>query len=113
MIGWPVARKCLVAWRLGESSQQPTWPQVRQSRKCNQGLLILRHSSQPSALGVTSRTVLRCGQARGMAEALPPPDQRVEAPWPRAGEGEIEENKTIQDRGVAAVDQREETARGV
>src|SRR5216684_4019876 len=55
MIGWRVARKCFVAWRFGVSSQQPTWPQVRQSRRCSHSEPIFRHSSQPSALGVTSR----------------------------------------------------------
>jgi len=55
MIGCCVAWKCLVACRLGESSQQPTWPQVRQIRKCSHSLPLLRHSSQPSALGCTSR----------------------------------------------------------
>jgi hypothetical protein len=40
---------------LGESSQQPTWPQVRQIRKCSHMLPLFRHSSQPSALGVTAR----------------------------------------------------------
>src|ERR1700722_18457103 len=59
MIGCFVAWKCLVACRLGEESQQPTWPQVRQSRRCTQGSPVLRHSSQPSALGVTSRMVAR------------------------------------------------------
>jgi hypothetical protein len=37
----------------GESSQQPTWPQLRQIRKCSHRLPLFRHSSQPSALGVT------------------------------------------------------------
>src|SRR5580698_4850865 len=55
MMGCPVAWKCLVACLLGESSQQPTWPQVRQIRKCSHTLPLFRHSSQPSALGVTSR----------------------------------------------------------
>jgi hypothetical protein len=50
-----VAWKCLVACLLGESSQQPTWPQVRQIRKCSHTLPLFRHSSQPSALGVTLR----------------------------------------------------------
>ncbi len=36
MIGWRVAWKCLVAWRFGELSQQPTWPQVRHRRRCTQ-----------------------------------------------------------------------------
>src|SRR5258708_36646496 len=55
MTGCWVAWKCLVACWLGESSQQPTWPQVRQSRKCSHLLPLFRHSSQPSALGVTLR----------------------------------------------------------
>src|ERR1700735_3430769 len=55
MMGCPVAWKCLVACLLGESSQQPTWPQLRQIRKCSHTLPLFRHSSQPSALGVTSR----------------------------------------------------------
>src|SRR3954453_14890498 len=55
MIGCPVAWKCLVACWFGESSQQPTWPQLRQIRKCSHTLPLCRHSSQPSALGVTVR----------------------------------------------------------
>src|ERR1700686_534023 len=55
MIGWPGAWKCLVAGLLGESSQQPTCPQLRQIRRCSQTLPLFRHSSQPSALGVTLR----------------------------------------------------------
>src|ERR1700730_3505909 len=55
MTGCWVAWKCLVACLLGESSQQPTWPHVRQIRKCSHSLPLLRHSSQPSALGVTVR----------------------------------------------------------
>src|ERR1700726_4725841 len=55
MTGCWVAWKCLVACLLGESSQQPTWPHVRQIRKCSHSLPLFRHSSQPSALGVTSR----------------------------------------------------------
>src|ERR1700676_1398526 len=55
MTGCPVAWKCLVACLLGESSQQPTWPQLRQIRRCSHSLPLFRHSSQPSALGVTLR----------------------------------------------------------
>src|SRR5215472_5468925 len=62
MIGCPVAWKCFVACRLGELSQQPTCPQVRQSRRCTQGDPILRHSSHPRALGVTARMPSRCVQ---------------------------------------------------
>src|ERR1700737_2875362 len=56
MTGCRVAWKCLVACWLGESSQQPTWPQLRQIRKCSHLPPLFRHSSQPSALGVTLRT---------------------------------------------------------
>src|ERR1700682_4918570 len=59
MTGCPVAWKCLVACLLGESSQQPTWPQLRQIRRYNHSLPLFRHSSQPSALGVTLRMLPR------------------------------------------------------
>jgi hypothetical protein len=36
-------------------------PQVKHRRKCTHLEPILRHSSQPFALGVTSRTIFRCG----------------------------------------------------
>src|SRR5580692_4435025 len=62
MIGCLVAWKCLVACLLGESSQQPTWPQLRQIRKCSHTLPLLRHSWQPSALGVTLRIPAMCAQ---------------------------------------------------
>src|ERR1700737_1538696 len=55
MIGCPVAWKCLVACLFGESSQQPTCTQLRQIRRCSPTLPVFRHSSQPSALGVTLR----------------------------------------------------------
>src|SRR6185295_10916742 len=55
MIGCWVLWKCLVAWWFGELSQQPTWPHVRQSRRCTHIEPVFRHSSQPSALGVTFR----------------------------------------------------------
>jgi len=55
MMGWRVAWKWAVACRFGESSQHPTWPQVRHNRKWTHSEPIFRQSSQPSALGVTSR----------------------------------------------------------
>src|SRR3954454_21514302 len=66
MIGWRVAWKWAVAWRLGDWSQQPTWPQVRQRRRWSQREPIFRHSSQPSALGVTSAMPGTWGQASSM-----------------------------------------------
>src|SRR6185312_15388383 len=59
MMGCLVLWKCLVACLCGESSQQPTWPQVRQRRRCTHFEPIFKHSSQPSALGVTVRMVSR------------------------------------------------------
>src|SRR2546426_9309504 len=70
MIGWPDAWKCRVAWRFGELSQQPTWPHVRQSRRCTQIESILRHSSQPNALGTT----LRIPAEWVHSSAIGPPD---------------------------------------
>ena len=61
MIGCPLSWKCILACRCGEESQQPTCPQVRHRRKCTHLEPILRQSSQPSALGVTSRIIFRCG----------------------------------------------------
>jgi hypothetical protein len=45
--GWPSDRKWAVAWRLGESSQQETFPQERQTRRWTQRSPVFRHSSQP------------------------------------------------------------------
>src|ERR1700730_9623876 len=71
MTGWPVERKCFVACLFLEESQQPTWPHVRQSRRCTQSSPNARHSSQPSVLGETGRICLRCGQVfRAMAVFL-------------------------------------------
>ena len=33
---WSVKHQPAVAWRPGESSQQPTWPQIKQTRRCTQ-----------------------------------------------------------------------------
>src|SRR5258708_40219487 len=72
MTGWPLAWKCFVACLFLEESQQPTWPHVRQSRRCTQRSPAARHSSQPLELGVTGRICATCGQAlRGMAVLLP------------------------------------------
>src|SRR5690348_14784290 len=63
MTGCPVSWKCLVAWRPGEESQQPTWPHVLHSRNSTHSVPSFRHSSQ--ALGVLgggkSRSV-RCAK---------------------------------------------------
>nr|CTQ89686.1 hypothetical protein [Kibdelosporangium sp. MJ126-NF4] len=46
--GCPVSSACLLACFAGEESQQPTWPQPRQSRRCTQVPPAARQSSQPS-----------------------------------------------------------------
>ena len=50
MVGWLVDWWCLVAWVLGELSQQPMWPHCRQRRRCTQADPDCRHSSQPSGV---------------------------------------------------------------
>src|SRR6266446_6763250 len=62
MIGCFVLWKCFVACLLGDESQQPTCPHSRQRRRWTQVAPIFRQSSQPSALGVTSRIWSRCLQ---------------------------------------------------
>src|SRR5215470_15771127 len=60
MIGCPVALKWAVACRFGEESQQPTWPHVRHRRSDTHSEPLFKQSSQPSALGVTSRISFKC-----------------------------------------------------
>jgi len=55
-MGWPVARKCALACRLGELSQHPTWPQVRHIRRWSHHPAISRHSSHATLLGTASLT---------------------------------------------------------
>jgi hypothetical protein len=47
---------------LGELSQQPTWPQVRQRRRCTHDDPLFRHSSQPAVRAVTASIVVTCEQ---------------------------------------------------
>lgn len=51
---------------VGRRIAAPTWPQVLQSLRCTQGEPVFRHSSQPRALGVTSRIELACVQVGAM-----------------------------------------------
>ena len=46
--GWPLSRACALACRLGEESQQPTWPHPRQIRRWHHWPPIARHSSHPA-----------------------------------------------------------------
>jgi hypothetical protein len=79
MIGCPLLWKCILACRCGEESQQPTCPQVRHRRKCTHLEPILRQSSQPSARGVTSRIIFRCGST------ISSPSLPVQRSAPRSG----------------------------
>ncbi len=54
MIGCSLDRACPEACWPGESSQQPTWPQSRQMRRCNQTPPSRRQSSQPSTVAGSS-----------------------------------------------------------
>jgi hypothetical protein len=61
-MGCPAVSACPRAWRIGDESRHPTWPQVRQSRRWTQGESRRRHSSHPcGVLAVTGRTSERCG----------------------------------------------------
>ncbi len=62
--------KCLVACVLGDESQQPTFPQVRQVRRCTQVAPIARHSSHPSARGAASASPSVCAQGIGRHTSL-------------------------------------------
>ena len=63
MIGCAGARDS-ARWHACSSSvsQQPTWPQVRQIRRCTHRSPLRRHSSQPRALGCTGTIRSRCVQ---------------------------------------------------
>src|SRR3954453_7612723 len=62
MIGWPVEPWWPVAWRPGELSQQPMWPQVWHIRRCTHCIPNARHSSQPATSPGRARysTASRC-----------------------------------------------------
>jgi hypothetical protein len=64
-------RQCAVACRLGELSQQPTWPQIMHIRRCTHESRVRRQSSQPFADGVIWRTSDRCSQGAFTTSSLP------------------------------------------
>ena len=43
-------RGMALACLFGEESQQPTLPQVRQTRRCTHRRAVFRHSSQPAPI---------------------------------------------------------------
>ena len=62
IIGCPVALKCLSACMCSESSQHPTWPQLRQRRSSFHVAPIAMQSTQPLLPGLISRISLKCSQ---------------------------------------------------
>src|SRR5258708_22801200 len=56
MRGWWNLWKWGGGGRCGEVSEEATWPHDTHSRRCTQRPPVLRQSSQPSPLAVTSRT---------------------------------------------------------
>src|SRR5580704_2905891 len=54
------AWKCLVACLFLEESQQPTWPHIRQRRRCTQRSPIATHSGQTWVVVVVIFTSSRC-----------------------------------------------------
>jgi hypothetical protein len=67
MTGCPVDLACLVAWRLGELSQQSVTPQVWQVRRWTHPALTFTHSWHSRRAGVlTSVMLLRWLQGAGI-----------------------------------------------
>src|SRR3989442_6518783 len=99
MMGWRLAWKCFVAWRSGEWAQQPTWPQVRQSRKCTHLERVFRHSSQPRALGVTSRIESSWAHASAMGSSLRFRDDGRAARLGEEGVQRRDDLRSLPDRG--------------
>ena len=74
------------ACRSGEESQHPTWPQVRQSRRCTQRVPSRRHSSQPSGVvGITDIGAFLGGRSPRPGRSARPARARPRCPCPRAG----------------------------
>ena len=69
MIGWPVDLKWTNAWACGESSQQPTCPHDRQTRRATHFSPSAMHSSHPSVRGDGLPTRWKCSQ-RSSASGL-------------------------------------------
>lgn len=68
MTGWSTVLACFLACLFLELSQQPTWPQVKHSRRCTHSSPDFRHSSQPvGVLGVVAFTYFfKCSQGLSM-----------------------------------------------
>src|SRR5258708_23659301 len=58
-------------------------------------------------------TALKCASLRSAVKSSFTTDQRIGAPRPGAGEGEIEENEAVERRQLAAVQQRIESLAGM
>jgi hypothetical protein len=62
----------LDAWRLGDESQQPIFPQLVHIRRCTQRLPIFRHSAQPSIDVGKLSTVIRSRCPQTVVIGWPP-----------------------------------------
>src|SRR4051794_2478130 len=74
MSGCAAERACAVACRLGDESQQPTWPHSRQIRRCSHLPPVRRQSSQPATSAGRRVTSIesRWVQAAAIGGTLPP-----------------------------------------
>src|SRR5438046_8845468 len=72
MTGCPLLRACLLAWRLGELSQQRVPPHSWQVRRCTQRAPIFTHSSHSYRLApLTLLIALICAQPLSGTELRP------------------------------------------
>src|SRR5258707_2467933 len=84
-------------------ARSPTKPRATDAR-------AQKSKSRP---GRGPRAALKCACLRSAVKSSFAPDQRIGAPRPGAGEGEIEENEAIERRKFAAVQQRIESLAGM
>src|SRR3954468_17798623 len=104
MIGWWLPWKCLVACVFFEESQQPTWPQVRHSRRCTQRLPDCRHSSHPSGV-FASNVLIMSRWVHGASAMQPSLPERSTLPSGRLADDELEARPDLVDRDDLDVDE--------
>src|SRR5258707_1348765 len=84
-------------------ARSPTKPRATDAR-------AQKSKSRP---GRGPRAALKCASLRSAVKSSFAPDQRIGAPRPGAGEGEIEENEAVERGKFAAVQQRIESLAGM
>src|SRR6266446_4086802 len=72
-----------------------------------------RAQKSKSRPGRGPRAALKCASLRSAVKSSFAPDQRIGAPRPGAGEGEVEENEAVERGKFAAVQQRIESLAGM